>query len=236
MKTIIVAGGKGERLRPITNTIPKPMVEVAGKPILEHIVNLLKRHGVTEFIFALCYLPHVITNYFGDGKKFGVTITYTFESEDKPMGTAGAILPAHKLINDTFIVTYADILRELDVTDMMSKHKKNKAFATLHTYKRYGADPKSMITFDKNNRIINFIERPKPEDIKKDFVWSNGSFYILEPKIFDFIPKDTPSDFGKNIFPPLLTQKKHLFVYPTDGYFVDIGNLEKLEKARKTFK
>lgn len=235
MKAIIVAGGKGERLRPITNTIPKPMVDVGGKPILEHIVNLLKLHGINEFIFALCYLPHVITNYFGNGKKFGVTITYIFEPEDKPMGTAGAILPARKLINDIFIVTYADILRELDVTDMMLQHKKNKAFATLHTYKRFGADPKSLIKFDARGKITDFIERPKLEDIKRDFVWSNGSFYIFEPNIFNFIPSDKPSDFGKDIFPELLADKKPLFAYPTERYFIDIGNTEKLERACKTF-
>ena len=234
MKAIIVAGGKGERLRPLTNTIPKPMVDVNGKPILQHIVYLLKSHGITEFIFALCYLPHVITDYFGNGKKFGISIEYTFESEDKPMGTAGAIIPAKPYINGTFIVTYADILRKLDITDMIKFHKKTKSFATLHVYKRKGPNPKSMVQFDSNNRITQFIERPKSKDISEDFVWSNGSFYILDKQIFDYIPPDKPSDFGKDIFPKLLAADKSLYGYPTNGYFVDVGNLQNLKRANET--
>lgn len=235
MKAVIVAGGIGERLRPLTDKIPKPMLNVRGKPILEHLVNLFKRNGINEFIFALCYLPEVITSYFGDGKKFGVHIDYIFENEDKPLGTAGAILPAKKYINDTFIVSYSDILRQLDIKDMIDYHQKKKSFSTLHVYKRFGPDPKSTIAFDKQNLILEFKERPKPEELKDDFVWANGSFYIFEPKIFDFIPKNKKSDFGKQIFPSLLKVGKPLFAYPYNGYFVDIGNLDKLKKAEKTF-
>lgn len=228
MKAIIVAGGRGERLRPLTDTVPKPMIEVDGKPILEQVIQLLKRHGVTDIIVALCYLPKQIQDHFGNGKKFGVNIAYTLES--KPMGTAGAITLASQHIHDTFIVTYADILRELDVTDMVKQHKNKKAFTTLHVYKRFGKDPKSKIVFDKNKRIQQFIERPG--ESKKPFVWANGSFYIFEPEIFSYIPKNKPSDFGKDIFPKLLSVGRSLFAYPTDGYFMDIGNLEKLNMAR----
>ena len=235
MKAIIVAGGKGERLRPITNTVPKPMVQVGSKPILEHIVDLFKSHGITDFIFALCYLPHVITDYFGDGKKFGISIKYTFEPVDKPMGTAGAILSAKSFINDTFMVTYADILRRLDIQDMQKQHIKSNAFATLHTHKKKGPDPKSMVQFDSNNQITRFIERPKSKDVPKNFAWSNGSFYILKPEIYHYIPSDKPSDFGKDIFPALLADHKPLYAYPTDGYFIDIGDANKLKQAKETY-
>lgn len=232
MKAIIVAGGKGERLRPLTNNIPKPMVEVGGKPILEHIINLFKRNGIYDFIISLCFLPDKITGYFGNGKKFGVKIEYIYEKEDLPLGTAGNFASARNKIDSTFIVTYADILRELDIVDMIEFHRKKKAFATLNIYKRYGENPKSMVLFNKNKKITTFVERPKPEDLKDDFVWANGSFYIFEPGIFDFIPENTFTDFGKDVFPELLPRNKNLYAYQTDGFFVDIGNKEKLEIAR----
>lgn len=235
MKAIIVAGGRGERLRPLTNSIPKPMISIGGKPILEHNILHLKKYGVNQFILALCYLPHEITDYFGDGTKLGITIRYTYEDKSHPMGTAGAVLAARSVIDDTCIITYADILRSLDVGAMIREHKHHRALATLHVYKRYGNDPKSMVLFDTRKRITKFIERPRPDQLSEDYVWANGSFYIAEPDIFDSIPLDQPSDFGKNIFPLLLSQKKPLYAFPSDGYFADIGTMTKLTVARQTY-
>ena len=236
MKAIIVAGGRGERLRPITDQIPKPMVEVYGKPILLHIINLFKKHGISKFIITLCYLPEVITNYFGDGSKFGVNIKYTYEDSDNPLGTAGAISLAKDFISEEFIVTYADILRDLNISKMISQHKKTKAFATLNVYKRESKDAKSKITIDHKNQIIKFIERPSIDELKEDYIWVNGSFYIFEPGIFDFIPENEKVDFGSDIFPNLIKAKKSIFAFPTKNYFIDIGDLKKLELARNTFK
>lgn len=235
MKAILMAGGRGERLKPITDFIPKPMVEVNSKPILLHIINFFKKNGITEFIIALCYLPEVITQYFGDGKKFGVKIEYTYENSKKPLGTAGAISLARELVEDTFIVTYADILRDLDIKKMINIHKEKKSFATINVYKRVSHDAKSMVIMDKDNRIVKFIERPKPNKPTEEYIWANGSFYIFKKSIFDYIPKGS-SDFGSDIFPLLLKTKKSLYSFPTEGYFIDIGNMEKLELARKTFK
>jgi len=119
---------------------------------------------------------------------------------------------------------------------MISFHKAKKAFGTLHTYKRFGENPKSMILFDENKHITSFIERPSSDLILTDFVWANGSFYIFEPEIFNYLPANTPKDFAKDIFPALLKQNKSLFAYTSDGYFIDIGNEEKLQKARETCK
>ena len=235
MKVIIVAGGVGERLRPLTNNTPKPMIEVGGKPILLHIIELLKKNGISELILALCFLPEVITSFFGNGKKFGVKIEYTFEDPKLPLSTAGAISLSRKLINDTFIVTYSDILRELDIKKMIAFHKKSKALATLNIYKRVSLDAKSVIFIDDRNRIIKFIERPKAEDMKEDLIWANGSFYIFEPEVFNFIPEEKKIDFGSYVFPKLLKSEKSLYGFPSDGYFVDIGNMEKLRYARNTF-
>lgn len=233
MKAMIVAGGRGERLRPLTDKIPKPMIEISEKPILLHIIELLKENGISEIIITLCYLPDVITSFFGNGEKFGVSIKYLFEDPDFPLGTAGAINSAKEFIDGAFIVTYADILRELDVKKMIDFHNKQKPFATINVYKRQGKDTKSMVILDSDNKVVEFIERP--EVVIEDEIWVNGSFYIFEPEIFDYIEKNKKSDFGSEIFPNLIKSQKTVLAFPTDGYFVDIGNMEKLEYARKTF-
>ncbi len=236
MKAVIIAGGKGKRLKPLTDTVPKPMIEVDGKPILFHTLNLLKSHGIKDFIIALCYLPEKIVSYFGDGSKFGMRIEYTYEDPLNPLGTAGAVTLGKKHIKETFIVTYADIVRELDVTEMLKWHKKTRAFATLNVYKRKSRGAKSAVTFNKNKKILEFTERPSVKGAPDEFLWANGSFYILEPEIFDFVPESEKNDFGADIFPKLLASKKALRAYPTEDYFMDIGDLPKLELARKTFR
>ncbi len=236
MKAIIVAGGRGERLRPITDKIPKPMVEISGRPILLHIINLFKKHGISDFIIPLCYLPNVITEFFGDGSKFGVKIIYTYEDPQNPLGTAGAISLAKDLINNTFIVAYADILRDLDINKMIDFHKKNGSFATINIYRRKSKDAKSAIIIDKNKKMVKFIERPNQKTKEQEYIWVNGSFYIFEPEIFEFIPNDKKVDFGSDIFPKLLKSNKNLFGFIFKGYLVDIGNIEKLEYARRTFR
>lgn len=236
MKAIIVAGGRGERLRPITNNVPKPMIKVKGKPVLLHVIELLKKYGIKEIILALCYLPDVITTYFGNGEKFGVNIKYIFEDPNSPKGTAGAILPARDLINDTFIVTYADILRDLDVSEMMTFHESVNSIATVNIYKRIGKNAKSMVKIDDNKKIVEFIERPTPNQLSNEFIWVNGSFYIFEPEIFEFIPEGEKNDFGSEIFPRVLKSKKNIYAFPTEEYFLDIGDMEKLNLAINTFK
>lgn len=235
MKAIIVAGGRGERLKPITDKIPKPMVEVGGKTILEYTIDLLKNNGITDLIMALCYLPEVIVDFFSDGKKFGVNIQYTFEDPKYPLGSAGAIRESEKFVDDDFIVTYGDILRKLDIREMIKHHQNNNSIATINVYKRYGSDPKSMITFDSNDKVIEYKERPNSIEIKDKFVWANASFYIFKKKIFNFIGNDGPADFGKDVFPLMINKKEEIRVYRSEDYFIDIGNLEKLQIAKKTF-
>lgn len=236
MKAIIIAGGRGERLKPLTDTIPKVMIEMAGRPLLEYVIFLLKKYNIAEFILSLCYLPDKITSYFGDGSKFGVKIDYVFENQDAPLGTAGAIVGARKYIDDTFIVTYADILRELNIDGMLKVHKQNKAFVTLAVYQNKKTDPKSLIKFDRENRVYSFIERPQRKDLKKEKVWSNASFYICEPGIFDYLSYGVRSDFGKDIFPKIIKAGEKVCAYVSTEYFVDIGNRENLSYARRTFR
>lgn len=235
MKAVIVAGGRGERLKPHTNKVPKPMIKVGGKPILEHVVYLLKKYNIKDLIIALCYLPEAITSYFEDGSKFGVKIVYTYEDQNFPLGTAGAILSTKKHIDTTFIVTYADTLRDLNIEEMIKQHQEKKSFVTLHTYQHRGSNFKSKFEFDNDKKLIKFIELPTSTTLEKGFVWSNGSFYIFEPEIFDFIPQNQKCDFARDIFPKLLSSGKKIHVYPSTDYFIDIGTLENLEKARQTY-
>lgn len=235
MKAVILAGGRGERLKPLTDKIPKPMIEVSGKPILYYIIHHLKKYGIKNLIIALCYLSGAITKYFGNGEKFGVRIKYTYENPNSPLGTAGAIKSAKNMINGAFIVTYGDILRDLNIKEMIKFHKKAKAFATLNVYKRESEGVKSMVMIDSQNHVTNFIERPNLQQLREDEIWVNGSFYIFERGIFDFIP-NKKSDFGIDIFPKLLKEKKILYAYSTSDYLVDIGDIKKLNLARSTFK
>lgn len=232
MKAVIIAGGRGERLRPLTNKIPKPMIKVGDKPILEYIINLFKKNGVVDLVLALCYLPQPIINYFADGSKFGVNITYTFENPNLPMGTAGAILPAKNLISSTFIVTYADILRDLQIEEMIKFHLSSKSIATINVYKHTGTNFKSAIKFTKDNLLKEFKEFDKSQDLAKGYQWSNGSFYIFEPEIFEYIPKNKKSDFSKDIFPKLLKLNKKVSVFLSAGYFLDVGTKANLRQAK----
>ena len=234
MKAIIVAGGKGERLRPLTARFPKAMIKVSGKPILEHIIIFLKKNGIKEIIISLCFLPDKIISYFEDGSKFGVKISYVLEEESKPLGTAGAVLGTKRFIKDTFIVTYGDILRDLDVKNMLEFHKKKKGIGTLAIYRNTNTDPKSIVKIDGEYNVLEFIERPALTDLKGKAVFSNASFYIFEPEIFDFIPKGEKSDFGRDIFPALLLNNQKISAYLSCGYFADIGDRKKLNYARKT--
>ena len=232
---IIVAGGQGTRLRPLTDNKPKPMVEVGGKQILEHTLNLFKKHGVKKFIFALCYLPQVVIDYFGDGSRFGVSMEYTFEDPSTPLGTAGAILSARDKISSTFIVTYADVLRELDVTQMVTRHTVSGSVATLNTYEHSGGNFKSFLTFDEGtHRLSAFTELPESRTLEEGkSIWSNGSFYVFEPSVFDSIQAGVPVDFARNVFPKLMEDGQPMSVFPSDGYFIDIGTLETLQRAEE---
>lgn len=236
MKAVIVAGGRGERLRPLTDKIPKPMIKVNDVPILTHIINLLKANGIDELIMTLCYLPEIITSYYRNGKEFGIKIRYIYEDINFPLGTAGSIAEAKKYIKSTFIVTYGDILRELDIRDMIRFHFKNNAFATLNSYKRFGNNPKSMLNINEKGKLNRFIERPKININENGYVWANGSFYIFEPQIFKYITINKFSDFGKDIFPNLIKNKERVYAFKSNGYFIDIGSKEKLKKAEELFK
>lgn len=233
---VIVAGGFGTRLRPLTETIPKPMVKVGDLPILHHILNWFKFYGFEKYVFCLCYLPDKIQSYFQDGSKFGVGIEYVYEDVSVPLGSAGAVGLARSLVKGPFIVTYADILRNLDLTDFVTKHFENGGDVTINLHKSSSNPPRSTVIYDPNTyQIKQFIEKPTAQQIPTQN-WSNGSLYMFNPDIFFQIVPGKSLDFGHDIFPQLINQNKKIFCLPTEGYFIDIGDLDKLQQAEYDIK
>jgi mannose-1-phosphate guanylyltransferase / phosphomannomutase len=231
-----LAGGRGSRLGSITDKIAKPMVEVAGRPVIEHVVNLLKEYGVREFIFTLGYLPETVSSYFGNGSKFGINIKYLIE--DTPLGTAGAVLGARKFVNDDFVVTAGDVLRKLDIDALVEAHKRSGAVATIGLFKIF-KEARSRVLVDKEGFITKFVEHPPEIKKRYGFVWSNDSFYVFKPEIFKYIleskNKDSMVDFGKDVFPAMIKKGVKINTFIGNKYIIDIGTPEGLKKARKTF-
>ncbi|MDR0485608.1 MAG: mannose-1-phosphate guanyltransferase [Elusimicrobiota bacterium] len=220
MQSIIMAGGFGTRLRPITCNTPKPMAPVANKPMLEHIVNLLKHHKINDLIMLLYYQPEVITNYFKDGSAFGVNASYLKPESD--LGTAGSVKFAQDKIKGTFIVISGDVLTDFDLSKAVEFHKQKKAIATMVLTSVPNPLQFGVVITDKQGRIERFLEKPSWGEVFSDTI--NTGIYILDPKVFQYIPKDKSFDFSKDLFPLLLKEKKPLFGYIAEGYWRDIGN------------
>lgn len=233
MKALILAAGLGTRLKPLTDQIPKAMVEVGGKPLLYYNIKNLKKHGIKKIWINLHYLPHVIQNYFGDGKKIGVKIHYSYEKE--LLGTSGALRNHSSGIekefkNTSFLVFYGDHLTNINFKKMIEQHKTKRALMTVALYQHDKPWTKGVVELDTRGKVLHFIEKPHKDKITSNLV--NSGFYICEKEIFKFIPEGF-SDFGFDIFPRLLRAKKKIMSYIDDFYIKDIGTFESLKQARE---
>lgn len=220
MKAIIMAGGEGSRLRPLTCTKPKPMVKLLDRPAIEYIIALLKRHRITDLGITARYLPGEIMDYFGDGSDFGVSISYFVE--ETPLGTAGSVRNALDFLDGTFFVISGDAMTDIDLTDALDFHKKNSADATLVLKKVDVPLEYGVVVTEQDGRIARFIEKPTWGEVVSDMV--NTGIYILEPEVFDEAPKEGVCDFACDLFPALLHKKKRLYGYGAEGYWCDIGD------------
>jgi len=227
MKALILAAGKGTRLKELTKEIPKVMLDVGGKPCLRYNIELLKKHGITEIAINTHVFPEQIKNYFGDGSKFGVKIKYSYEPII--LGTSGALNNFREIFDDTFIVVYGDVIHQTNLAEMIKLHKQKRAFATLALDDR-DSTGKGVVLLDKEFKVLKFVEKPE-ERIPGTLI--NSGIYILEPEILENIPEGF-SDFGKDIFPRLLESGKKMYGFKTEKV-IDIGTLEVLEMARKLF-
>ncbi len=224
MKAFVLCGGKGTRLRPYTYSIPKPMLRLGKRPILQFVIGNLSSSGIKDLILTVGYLKEQIIEYFGDGKRFGVKITYSEEEEE--MNTAGSILPSKGAIDSTFVVVMGDHLSMADLDKMVRHHKKKGAIATIGLKEQGLPLEYGVAETDDAGFVTGFKEKP----ILRNYV--NTAIYVFEPEIYKFIaPKD---DFAKNVFPKLLDAGEKINTYAISEYWLDIGRINDYERLDQT--
>ncbi len=227
MKAVVMAGGEGSRLRPLTVTRPKPMAPIVGRPVMEHILMLLKQHGIRDVVVTVQYMASAIEDYFGDGSQLGMRISYS--REESPLGTAGSVKNAEELLTEPFLVISGDALTDFNLADIIKFHRERKAMATLTL--AHVANPLEygvIITRD-DGRIEKFLEKPSWSEVFSDTI--NTGIYVLDPKIFSYFERDKVFDFSQDLFPLMLEKGDPIFGYIADGYWCDIGNLASYMQA-----
>lgn len=229
MKAFILSAGFGKRLHSVTGETPKVMVKIGGKPVLEHLVNLCKIHGITSIIINLHYVPQAVVNYFGDGRKFGVSIAYSFEKE-KIMGGAGALKHAEKLIgNGTFIVLNGDVMTNANLSKMITFHKQKGGLGTFLVHDTDHHHDSDLVEFDEN-KLINKFFRAAPGYTKKPI--SKTGIHIFESEILKFIPPKVEYSIEHDLIPDLLIRNKKLYAfYDNDAYSRDMGTPKRLRQV-----
>ena len=227
MKAVVMAGGEGTRLRPLTSNQPKPMVPIVGKPCMEHIIELLKAHGFEDVIVTVAFLPQSIRSYFGNGESIGANIEYSVE--ESPAGTAGSVRLASDYLDDTFIVISGDALCDFDLTRLVEFHKEKGSAATLALKSVENPLEFGIVVTDSDGRVERFLEKPSWSQVFSDTI--NTGVYVIEPEVLSHVPTDRPYDFSKELFPLLLEMGRPLYGYVVEGYWQDIGNLEQYRQA-----
>ncbi|MDA4129363.1 MAG: nucleotidyltransferase family protein [Thaumarchaeota archaeon] len=224
MKAVILAGGLGTRLRPLTYVMPKAMLPVGNKPLLEHIIEFLKKQQTYDIVLATGYLGRFIEEYFADGIKWGVSLTYKVS---RPLGTAGQLKTASDELTETFLAMNGDILIDVNIEAMKKKHIESGAMVTVAVrefqYKlKYG-----ILEFGSDDVITSWNEKPSKSS------WMNVGLYLMEPSVLDMIPSESVSSLEYDIFPEVIKRGHHLFSFKTDTNYLDIGDLASLDAANQ---
>ena len=220
MKAIIMAGGEGKRLKPVTGDMPKPLVPLCGRPVMEHIILLLKKYGITDICAALKYRPDDIKSYFGSGERLGVSMTYRVETE--ALGTAGGVKNCEDFYGDgDFLVISGDAACDIDLTKLISEHEKRRPAATVALCPESAPLRYGLALCDREGFIRSFIEKPDWRHVVTNLV--NTGIYIISPRAMELVPKNAEFDFAKDLFPALLDNGEKLLGVPCDGYWCDIG-------------
>ena len=227
MQSLVLAGGKGIRLRPVTLHTPKPIVPIANTPLLFYQLELLRRGGVRDVVLSLSYQPHKIEDRIGDGSHVNIRVSYAVETS--PLGTAGAFKNGAHLINETAVVLNGDILTDVDLEDVIRFHKDAGAAATIVLSPVPNPTGYGLVVTDAEHRVLRFIEKPKPEEITCDTI--NAGIYILEPKLLDYIPEGEPFTFEYGLFPKLVEMGEIVMGFVSHGYWRDIGTPESYLQA-----
>ena len=231
MNAMVLAAGKGTRLHSLTETVPKPMLPVAGRPVLAHIIEWLWRHGIHQVAINLHYHPEVIREYFDDGSRWGVEIIYSEEPE--LLGTAGGVKKMEAFFGDPFLVVYGDVLTDLDLGALLAFHQfhRGSPHATLALDRREDSSQCGVAEIDRKGRIQDFIEKPPPGGSRSP--WVNSGIMILDRTLLETIPAGRFCDFGRDVFPGWLRSGLALYGWrmPEGSYLIDMGTPDKLAQA-----
>ena len=235
MQALILAGGRGTRLRPLTVYTPKPIVPVLNRPFLLYQIEVLAKAGITQIVLSLSYQPDKIEDLLGDGSDYGVNLSYV--TEPSPMGTGGAYKFAAEAIRETTLVFNGDILTDVDVSSIIDFHKEKGSEATIALVPVKDPSAYGLVETDPEQRVLRFIEKPKPEDIAKLKINTiNAGIYVLEPSILDLIPKNENCSFEYSVFPTILEKQKQFYAYIlSDNYWRDLGNPKSYLEAHHDF-
>ncbi len=222
MKAVLMAGGFGTRIHPLTINLPKPMIPLINRPIMLHIIDLLKKHGINDLVLLLYHQPEIIKNFFGDGSEFGVNITYVTPLED--YGTAGAVKAAAKFLDKRFLIISGDLLTDFDLSKVIACHEANHSRATITLTSVKDPLQFGVVITDKQGRVTKFLEKPGWGEVFSDTI--NTGIYVLEPEVLDLIPEGENRDWSKDIFPKMLEEGAPLYGCNLSGYWADIGNTD----------
>ncbi len=229
MKAMIMAAGVGSRLMPLTMHIPKPMVPVGNRPLMEHIIQLLGNHHCKQVIANLHYHSHSISDYFQDGSKYGLSLKYS--PEEELMGTAGGVKRCEWFLDDTFVIVSGDALTDIDLTSLLQAHRGQGALATIALKRVEEVEHFGIVITDDQHRIKSFQEKPKKSEALSNM--ANTGIYIFEPEIFKYIPDRQFYDFGKQVFPYLVKMGAPFYGVPIDDYWCDVGNINTYRQAHQ---
>ncbi len=224
-----MAGGEGTRLRPLTSNQPKPMLPMANRPMMEHVVRLLRQHGITDIVVTVAFMASAVRNYFGDGSELDVRMVYA--TEETPLGTAGSVRNAMEELDDRFLVISGDVLTDLDLPSVVDFHESKSALATLALHRVPNPLEFGIVIAREDGSIDRFLEKPTWGQVFSDTI--NTGVYVLEPEIFDFIPEGRPVDFSSEVFPAVLESGRPLYGYVAEGYWEDVGTTEAYLRAHQ---
>ncbi|MHB1295249.1 MAG: sugar phosphate nucleotidyltransferase [Anaerolineae bacterium] len=227
MKAVVMAGGSGSRLRPLTINRPKPMVPMVNKPVIGHILELLKRHNITDVVITLQYMAEDIQDYFGDGQSMGMHIQYSIE--ETPLGTAGSVKQAQALLGEPFVVISGDAVTDIDLTEVIAYHRAKQAVATITLHRVPDPLEYGVIIIDESGRVQQFLEKPSWGEVISDTV--NTGIYVLEPQVLDEFEAGMAYDFSKDLFPTMLQRGDPMYGFVAGRYWCDVGNIAEYMKA-----
>jgi mannose-1-phosphate guanylyltransferase/phosphomannomutase len=229
VKAVVMAGGEGTRLRPMTASMPKPLLPVVNKPIMEHVLRLLHRHGFSETVVTVQFLASLVRTYFGDGEELGMRLHYA--TEETPLGTAGSVKNAeHLLRDDTFVVISGDALTDFDLTSLVKFHHDKGALVTVCLTRVPDPLEFGITIIDDEHRVQRFLEKPTWGQVFSDTV--NTGIYVMEPEVFDYVKADEPVDWSGDVFPRLVEDGKPIYGYIAEGYWEDVGTHESYVRAQ----